>query len=204
VAYRDQARHLAVGVVVRSLPKIRRSAVLLFMTFQVIPLTVQARALRRRVSERVVRWAGWCIETRWTLRLHVARHARLTLLLLRRRGKAWPTLSRSRHDALEEVGRAMTYGGRRWLRWACVRTLSWSAALLQLVSKARNVLLVPADDQFGQSKAQHNGPTCSSSSGGLAPTEPTYGGPCPCCGFDWPLHARDMISFDHTYLNEEA
>ncbi len=96
-------------------------------------LTVECRNLWLAIRKRIVRWARRCVQAWRSLRLHVARHTRLTLLILRRRRKSRTTLPTSSHDALEQVCRTVSYRGRRWL---CVGAMSWlggTASLLQLV-----------------------------------------------------------------------
>ena len=136
------ARQSAVVAGDRSLRAMSMPSVL--QTVLVSELTIETWALRLSVRERVVRRPRWWVETWRNLRLHVTGHARLTLLLLRRRGKLLSTLSGARHDALEEVCRTMTDGWRRWLRRAGMWALSRSAALFKLVSKARDLFFVPA------------------------------------------------------------
>lgn len=94
-------------------------------------LTIDARTLRLRISKRVVRRSWRLVETGWALRLKLSGHGRLTWLFLRWWCKTRPTLTASAcHDALEEVRWTVANGGRWRLRWACVGTLGWSAALL--------------------------------------------------------------------------
>lgn len=94
------------------------------------------------VGERVVWWAGWCVQAWWCWALHVTRHAGLALLFLWWRRESRSALPASGHYALEEVGRTVSYRGWRWLRWACMGSLGWSTALLKLVLQSRNLVFI--------------------------------------------------------------
>jgi len=96
-------------------------------------LTIECRNLRLAVRKRVVGRPRRCIQTWWSLRLHMAWHTRLALLILRRRRESGTTLPTSGHDALEQVRRAMSYRGRRWLCVGAMSCLGWTSSLLQLV-----------------------------------------------------------------------
>lgn len=90
-----------------------------------------------------MRWARRLVETWRTLTLHMAGHARLARLLLWWRRQARATRSASRHDALEEVGRAVAEAGRRWLRGPAMLALRRTSASFELAMEARNLFFVP-------------------------------------------------------------
>lgn len=94
-------------------------------------------------TEWVVRWSERCIKAWWRLILQLGWHTWRTLLLRWRR-ETLSTLSIAGHDALEEVRRAMAYGGRR-LRWAGMWTLWCTATLLKFVSKASYLGLIATE-----------------------------------------------------------
>lgn len=91
-----------------------------------------------------MRRAWRLIQTRWTLRLHVAWHAGLASLLLRRRRQAGATSASAGHDALEEVRRSMSNARRRRLRRSAVLALRWTSTCFELVTEAGDLFLIPA------------------------------------------------------------
>lgn len=74
--------------------------------------------------------------------LHMARHAWLALLLLRR-GEAGAALASTCHYALEEVGGTVADGRRRGLRWTTMLDLRRPATLLEFAMQPRDLVLVP-------------------------------------------------------------
>jgi len=90
-----------------------------------------------------VRRAGRCGHARRPLRLHMSRQAWLAaLLVLWGRSETRPSLTASRHDALEQIGRSVANRRRRGLH-RTVRPLRWTASLLKLVTETLKLFLVP-------------------------------------------------------------
>jgi hypothetical protein len=109
--------------------------------------TIHARSWLLAVSKRIVWRArrGGQTDAWWPLSLEVAGHARLALLVLRRRSQTWSTLAAASHDALEQIGRTMANGRRRRLRRTSMGILGRATALLQLVTEALDLFLIPMD-----------------------------------------------------------
>lgn len=108
-------------------------------------LTIDAGGLLGlRVGEGIVRWTRGLVQTGRGLALHVTRHAGLTgRLLLRGRRQSRPTLPAARHDALEEIRRAVSDAGGRGLRWTAMLALRWSPTGLELAVQTCDLVLIP-------------------------------------------------------------
>jgi hypothetical protein len=82
-----------------------------------VPIDARSLRLAAAVGEWVVRRGRRRVEALRAWRLHVTRHARLALLLLRRRRETGTTLRcATSHDPLKQVRRAMSNGWRWRLR----------------------------------------------------------------------------------------
>jgi len=79
----------------------------------------------------------------WRGCLQLRRHARLSLLLVRRRSQTGPAVSGGTgHDALEEIGGTVTDGGWGVMRRAAMLRLTWTTASLKLPRQASDILVI--------------------------------------------------------------